>query len=171
MPLVRHPDGRLAWLGNVRAIDDPHPIGLIPRLVHQGPVFMQQRGILPLPLPNTWLHGLDIAPYQLQGHRLDGLPLKGRHQPLQILGAPLGLCFAVIQLRKYRTGVHQLHRSIRGSTPRRRPACPRRSRFRIVLGDRPIISTISASGNSFQSSTCKVRGRTADQVNRLIGHF
>jgi hypothetical protein len=145
----RHPDGRLAWLGNVRAIDDQHPIGFIPRLIHQSPVFVQPRGILPLPLPNTWLHGLDIAPCQLQSHRLDGLPLKEPHQPLQLLGAPLGLCFAVIQLRKRRMVVHQLYRATRGSTPRHRPACPRRSRFRIALGDRPIISTISASGSSF----------------------
>jgi hypothetical protein len=67
----------------------------------------QQRFVLPLPLSNKLLHGLDIAALQGQGHRFNRFPLDGQQQPLQVLVAPMGLFVTVVQIRKRRVVVHQ----------------------------------------------------------------
>ena len=97
----------LALRGNVRAIDNVHSVRFAQGLIHQAPVLLQQRVVLPLALSNKLLHRLDIAAVQRQRHRLDRFALDGQHQPLQILIPPMSLFLTVVQIRKRRVVMNQ----------------------------------------------------------------
>jgi hypothetical protein len=61
-------------LGKLRTIDNDHAIGFPQRLVHQAPVPLQQGLVLPLALPNTLLHGLDLVELCIINHSIQIWP-------------------------------------------------------------------------------------------------
>src|SRR4030065_517320 len=90
------------------AIDAQHPPGVSKGLGHHMAMLTQDRLILPCALADELLHGLNAAPFDSHGHRLDRLALQRQHLALHVLLSPPCLLAPLEQGAEFRVGGLQL---------------------------------------------------------------